>query len=1088
MFRFALLSASLSSAFSSPAALLPAEDAVYRNASAPVNARVSDLISRMTLEEKVAQLLNPWPTSFNCRDILRDYGNTSVGAVYAYSIVDCVDGLNNSASLNFLQEALTTGSRLGIPVATISETLHSSLEGGTAFPNPTLLGQTWNETLIRAVGEVIGAEARANGVTRGFAPVLQVVSDSRFGRYEEAFGECPLVVARMGVAMIQGQQGTGGPSNYLEDVSHVSCEAKHAIAYAASGRDWYRADVTERTLMDIYARPWRDAIRAGLRGLMVTHPEVAGCPMHGNGPVLTGVLRGLFNGSEMFFASDAGDVSAISRHGITTNDNESAIYALTAGLDQELVTTCFPSLVASVRSGAVDEAFVDAAASRVLREKFALRLFDGPQYWKVDFAAAAALLDAPAHRALSRAAASEGIVLLQNAPAAASPNGPSTPILPLRGLGAALTRVAVVGPNGGCVGGGDGCAAARAYRGGYCSSGSRTLTLLDALSAVPGVSVSFAPGANITDAGDESGIPAALAAAAAAQVVIAVVGDTAAGFGKGTCAEGIDADTIDLPGSQLALLAALADAGAPLVVVGVHGRPFTLGAGPTSRFGANNALLARLPALLAAFRPGEDGGGAILDVLTGAANPSARLTANWVRHVGALRGPASPYFQARGAPTTAYVTEPATPLFAFGSGLSYNEASIASAALAPAGAVAPDAILTVSGTLANAGPAGAAVVQVYFSQDAPTKEVRYASQLAGFAKIALPADAAAVPFNVTVQVADMAAWDTEARNYVVYQGTYTLRLALNGVADAAASPHVFSVPVDGVPWCRPRYPGAPACEARALSESALPAAAAVAAAPAAAPRLPVSPRGAASAASKRGLSAAANGAQGPTMCADFAAAQPAVSWLYSWSLFPANESCPGVVLPFEPMFWGSASTKNASALFATPASTAVLGFNEPNGAGQSDLTPAEAASLWPVVAAAAKAHGLALVAPAPSGTDTAWLDAFFSLCAGCEADIAAIAMHPYVCNEPGLRGALDAFAKFGKPLWVTEFNCGDGMKNATAAEHLAWMKIALPILDADARVERYAWMSGRNKKVPGSALFDGPGGSLTQLGRFYISA
>jgi beta-glucosidase len=1057
-------------------ALVPA-DALYRNASAPVNVRVADLLARMTLEEKVAQLLNPWPTSFNCKDILREYGNTSVGAVYAYSIVDCIDGQNNSESLNYLQEALTTSSRLGIPVATISETLHSSLKDGTAFPNPTLLGQTWNESLVRAVGAVIGAEARACGVTRGFAPVLQVVSDSRFGRYEEAFGECALIVARMGVAMIQGQQGTGGPSTYLEDTAHVSCEAKHAIAYAASGRDWYRADVTERTLMDIYARPWRDAIRAGLRGLMVTHPEVAGCPMHGNGPILTGILRGLFNGSEMFFASDAGDVSAISHHGITANDNESAIYALTAGLDQELVTKTFPSLVESVRSGAVAEAFVDTAASRVLREKFALHLFDGPQYWKVDFAAAAALLDAPAHRALSRAAASEGIVLLQNAPAAASPNGPSTPILPLRGLGSALTRVAVVGPNGGCIGGGDGCAAGPAYRGGYCSSGSRTLTLLDALAAVPGVNVTFSPGANITDAGDESGIPAALAAAAAAQVVIAVVGDTAAGFGKGTCAEGIDADTIDLPGSQLALLKALADAGAPLVVVGVHGRPFTLGAGPTSRFGANNALLARLPALLAAYRPGEDGGGAILDVLTGAVNPSGKLTANWVRHVGALHGPASPYYQARGAPTNAYVTEPATPLFTFGSGLSYNEATIVGAALAPAGTVAKDALLTVSGTLANNGPAGAAVVQVYFSQDAPTKEVRYASQLAGFAKIPLPADTAAVPFSLTVAVADFAAWDTEARDYVVYKGNYTLRLALNGVDDAAASNHVFSVSVDGTPWCRPQFPGAPACEARALSQSAAQAAAA--------PWPAVSTHGATS---KRGLSAAANGAQGPTMCADFAAAQPAVSWLYSWSLFPANESCPGVVLPFEPMFWGSTSTKNSSALYATPASTAVLGFNEPNGVGQSDLTPAEAAALWPIVAAAAKAHGLALVAPAPSGTDTAWLDSFFSLCAGCEADIAAVAMHPYVCDAPGLRSALNAFAKFGKPLWVTEFNCGDGMKNATAAEHLAWMKIALPILDADARVERYAWMSGRNKKVPGSALFDGPGGSLTQLGRFYISA
>ena len=253
-------------------------------------------------------------------------------------------------------------------------------------------------------------------------------------------------------------------------------------------------------------------------------------------------------------------------------------------------------------------------------------------------------------------------------------------------------------------------------------------------------------------------------------------------------------------------------ASVPLVVVGVHGRPFTLGAGPTSRFGSNNGLLAQVPALLAAFRPGEDGGGAILDVLTGAANPSGKLTANWVRHVGALRGPASPYFQARGSTTTAYVTEPATALFSFGSGLNYNVATIVTAVLAPTGAVAPNTLLAVSGTLSNTGPAGAAVVQVYFSQDAPTKEVRYESQLAGFSKITLPADTALIPFSVTVDVGDFAAWDSEARNYLVYQGNYTLKVALNGVEDAAASRHVFSVPVNGTPWCRPTFPGAPPCQ------------------------------------------------------------------------------------------------------------------------------------------------------------------------------------------------------------------------------------------------------------------------------------
>jgi O-glycosyl hydrolase len=173
-------------------------------------------------------------------------------------------------------------------------------------------------------------------------------------------------------------------------------------------------------------------------------------------------------------------------------------------------------------------------------------------------------------------------------------------------------------------------------------------------------------------------------------------------------------------------------------------------------------------------------------------------------------------------------------------------------------------------------------------------------------------------------------------------------------------------------------------------------------------------------------------------------------------------------------------------LWYTPLSTHLLTFNEPNGKDQSNLTPLEAAALWPAVAAAARAHNLSLVAPVPSGTDTTWLDQFFSAC-GCAADIRVIALHPYSCTEASLRSALLSWGKYNKPLWLTEFNCGDGAKNATAAEHFAWMQAALPILDADARVERYAWMSGRNDHVPGAALFDGAGGMMTALGRFYFN-
>lgn len=256
--------------------------------------------------------------------------------------------------------------------------------------------------------------------------------------------------------------------------------------------------------------------------------------------------------------------------------------------------------------GLVNVSYVDAAVGRLLREKFALHLFDGPAYWQVNETAATALLDAPAHRQLALAAAEAGITLLQNDPAPSSPNGPNTPLLPLAGLGSTILRVALVsgvcvppshsrppeplvshihafslqiGPNAGCAAGPTAeCQASDAYRGGYCNGGSHTVTLYEALAGVAGINVSFAVGADQLDY-NTTGLAAAVAAAAAAQVAIVVVGDTTMGFGKGTCAEGIDADTIDLPGGQLALLSAVAATGTPTITVLVHGRPATFGSG-----------------------------------------------------------------------------------------------------------------------------------------------------------------------------------------------------------------------------------------------------------------------------------------------------------------------------------------------------------------------------------------------------------------------------------------------------------------------------------------------------------------------------
>ena len=209
-------------------ALARASSPLYRDPDAPVDARVADLLARMTLEEKVAQLLEPFPGEFNSSALLARFGAAGVGAVYATGLNDGLLAADWYDAIFAFQTALVAGSRLGIPATIVSETLHSSggstHDNGTAFPGPTLLSSSFNASLVEAVGAAVGAEARAGGFLRGNAPVLQVVTDPRFGRFEEAFGEDPFLVARMGVAMILGQQGpsAGGPSGYLNDTSHVT--------------------------------------------------------------------------------------------------------------------------------------------------------------------------------------------------------------------------------------------------------------------------------------------------------------------------------------------------------------------------------------------------------------------------------------------------------------------------------------------------------------------------------------------------------------------------------------------------------------------------------------------------------------------------------------------------------------------------------------------------------------------------------------------------------------------------------------------------------------------------------------------------
>jgi beta-glucosidase len=425
------------------------------------------------------------------------------------------------------QGALMNNSRLRIPVSFHQETLHGA-NAGVIFPMPASQGASFNAELVRSIAAVIAAEASATGTDRGFSPELNVPTDPRFGRSEENFGEDPALVAALGVAAVVGLHAgnTEGPSSYLPDGA-ISSEAKHFAAYAFGGKDGMAADVSPRTLHDVYLRPWKAYAEAGGRSAMMAHNSVNQQPCHASAEFM-GWLRAQGNMSAALLASDMCDVGLLGPKGfrVAADLPGAAALAMGAGLDQELCNPhdgrgqAFTHAAEAVASGALAQAALDRAAANALRPKFAAGLFDGKAFTS---GANLGVLDAPAHRALARAAAAEGSILLKN-----------SGVLPLR----LPARVALVGPNAGCAGGGASCDAANSQLGGYTNFGVPVVTALDAglnASVNGGAQVAFSQGC-AHGGNDTAGFAAAVAAAAAADVVVFVGGDSGAlGWNKNTC-------------------------------------------------------------------------------------------------------------------------------------------------------------------------------------------------------------------------------------------------------------------------------------------------------------------------------------------------------------------------------------------------------------------------------------------------------------------------------------------------------------------------------------------------------------------------
>ncbi|MGC9665596.1 beta-glucosidase family protein [Planosporangium sp. 12N6] len=748
--------------------------------------RVADLLGRLTLEEKVGQLGSYWPgASATPGDMaphqhdLADDGaswadliGSGLGQLTRPFGTAPVDPATGARALARVQAEVAAANRFGIPALVHEECLSGLMAwGATVYPTPLAWGATFDPDLVERMATRTGATMRQLGVHQGLAPVLDVARDLRWGRVEETIGEDPYLVGTIATAYVRGLQSAG-----------VVATLKHFAGYSASraGRNFAPAAVGPRELADVLLPPFEMAVRYGGAGsVMPSYAEIDGVPAHAHPDLLTGVLRDEWDFTGTVVTDYYGIQFLYLLHHTAADAGEAAGLALAAGVDVELPATyCFgPALVAAVRAGTVPESLVDRAAGRVLRQKCELGLLD-PDWSPVPAALAAGDsstgdsstdngagpahrpgavdLDPPANRALARQLAEESIVLLANDGA-----------LPLPPTG----RIALVGPLADTVTGLFGCYSFPSHVGSQhpdTPMGIDVDTPLDALRAeLPGASVTYAAGCGVDDS-DTAGFPAAVTAAADADVCVVVLGDRAGLFGRGTSGEGCDAVDLRLPGVQQDLLEALLTTGTPVVLVLLTGRPYALG-----------AVAGRLAAVVQAFFPGEEGAPALAGVLSGRVCPSGRLPVSVPRHPGGQ--PATYLTPALGHHTDVSSVDP-TPLYPFGHGLSYTRFTWDDVRVdgAPLAADAPvelptDGALTVSLTVCNAGDrAGAEVVQLYL-HDPVAQVTRPVVRLIGYARVALDAgQTRQVEFRVHT---DLASFTGRAGRRVVEPGDLELRLS-----------------------------------------------------------------------------------------------------------------------------------------------------------------------------------------------------------------------------------------------------------------------------------------------------------------------
>jgi beta-glucosidase len=688
----------------------------YLDPSLPVPDRVDDLLSRMTLEEKVGQMCQyllpdvdlaeaaPPPTGDDDDATMRysEASRNSVPDLIARGLIGSILSVTDPARVNAAQR-LAARSRLGIPLLFGIDAIHGNAmhPGATVFPAPIGLAATWDRDLVRDVAEATAREMRACNLHWTFSPNVDVLRDGRWGRSGETFGESPYAVGQLGVAMIRGYQDQTYPEAYV-----MAC-AKHYIAGGepANGLNFAAMDLSERALREVFLPPFADAVAAGVDTIMVAHNEVNGVPCHGNRELITDVLRGEL-GFAGFVVSDFTDIARLfTLHRVATSLQDADRQAVEAGIDMHMHGPGFlEPIVELAERGDLDIARIEEAVRLILTAKFKLGLFE-QRYVSIE--AVPAHLATPEHQALALKAARKSLVLLKN-----EQGFDGTPLLP---LDRSLLRLFVTGPH----------AHSQTLLGDWAleQPAEAIVTVLQGLQAA----VSVDTVVDYLDCGGvlaitEEAIGLARERAAAAGVAVVVVGENSLRYTPDkTEGENVDRTDLDLPGRQQELVDAVLASGTATVVVLVNGRPQSV-----------TRIADHAAALLETFHPGMRGGQAIADALFGIVNPGGRLPYTVPRTVGQLRAihnhrPAD-YFRR-------YCLTPNEPLYPFGHGLSYTTFEYGEVVVPERIEAGADVPVTV--TVTNTGDRAGDEVVIVYVHDLYASVTRPVKEVAAFRRLTL---------------------------------------------------------------------------------------------------------------------------------------------------------------------------------------------------------------------------------------------------------------------------------------------------------------------------------------------------------------